>query len=124
MKKHFLLVSMITALLLTSCGNTNSQGDNSGDNSSHDVSQESSQNNSSESSSSSSSSWVDPYVPPEAQTVANDNFTINIPADLSSMSANCKKYVDDMKAQQRRFHQANNSKLGMLTVLKSNREIR
>ena len=103
MKKHFLLVSMITALLLTSCGNTNSQGDNSGDNSSHDASQESSQNNSSESSSSSSSSWVDPYVPPEAQTVANDNFTINIPADLSSMSANCKKYVDDMKAQQRRL---------------------
>ena len=103
MKKHFLLVSMITALLLTSCGNTNSQGDNSGDNSSRDASQESSQNNSSESSSSSSSSWVDPYVPPEAQTVANDNFTINIPADLSSMSANCKKYVDDMKAQQRRL---------------------
>ena len=105
MKKYFLLVSMITALLLTACNGTNSPADSSESSKGENPSEQSQANQSSNVSSdaSSSSSWVDSYVPPETQTVANDNFTINIPADLSSMSANCKKYVDDMKAQQRRL---------------------
>ena len=35
--------------------------------------------------------------------ITNDNFTLLMPNDLSSMSANCKKYVDDMRAQQQRL---------------------
>ena len=35
--------------------------------------------------------------------VSNDNFTINMPNDVSMMSSNCKKYVDDMRAQQKKL---------------------
>ena len=37
----------------------------------------------------------------------NDNFILNMPTDVSMMSANCKKYVDDMRAQQQRLIQEN-----------------
>ena len=95
MKKHVLLFSMIAALALTGCQSGGNKGEetNSG---------EGSQQTSGESNVS-SDTWVDPYVAPQPQTVTGDNFTINIPADLSSMSANSKKYVDDMRAQQRRL---------------------
>ena len=39
------------------------------------------------------------------EEVNNDNFTILMPTNLSSMSDNCKKYVDDMRAQQQRLIQ-------------------
>ena len=35
--------------------------------------------------------------------IINDNFTLLMPNNLSSMSDNCKKYVDDMRAQQQRL---------------------
>ena len=96
MKKHVLLFSMIAALVLSGCQNNASGGDenNSGDEG---------QTSADASGQPASSQWVDSYVPPEPETITGDNFTINIPADLSSMSANSKKYVDDMRAQQRRL---------------------
>ena len=89
MKKHIVLLSMIAALSLSGCqlgpnqsGDGDSDGGNNDDSSSLPILITSSQ---------------------EPQTITGDNFTINIPADLSSMSANCKKYVDDMRAQQKRL---------------------
>ena len=106
MKKHFLLFSIITALSLTGCnfGGQESGGEESKEpaSSETDVSNPTSSETAS-SAASSSDNWVDPYVAPQPQTITGDNFTINIPADLSSMSPNCKKYVDDMRAQQRRL---------------------
>ena len=110
MKKHLILLSMIAALALSGCNFGNSTGGGSRKSKSSSSADESGENSNAQSSgsassgeSSSSSSWIDPYVPPEEQTVTGDNFTITIPADLSSMSANCKQYVDDMRAQQRRL---------------------
>ena len=37
----------------------------------------------------------------------NDNFILDMPTDVSMMSANCKKYVDDMRAQQQILIQEN-----------------
>ena len=42
-------------------------------------------------------------LPDSPKEVANDNFTLTMPEDRSSMSANCKKYIDDMRAQQQRL---------------------
>ena len=39
------------------------------------------------------------------ENMSDDNFAITLPTDASSMSANCKKYVDDMRAQQQRLIQ-------------------
>ena len=113
MKKHVLLISMIAALTLTGCGKSSNEpakeSDNKPEQSSiieqiSDSEEQSTPKDSSISpSSKESSSWEDSYVPPEEQVVTGDNFTINIPADLSSMTANCKKYIDDMRAQQRRL---------------------
>ena len=38
-----------------------------------------------------------------SKEVKNDNFTLVIPTDLSSMTSNCKKYIDDMRAQQKKL---------------------
>ena len=81
MKNHLLLLSMIAVLSITACTN-NAQ----------------------------TSSLVN-EVPPqstenpvsEEQGVKNNNFTIEEPTDVSSMSSNCKQYVDDMRAQQKRL---------------------
>ena len=85
MKKPFILLSMIAALAITGCQQNNNgggqQSGGEGDESSNPIS------GSSE----------------EEQIITGDNFTITVPADLSSMSANCKKYVDDMRTQQKRY---------------------
>ena len=108
MKKHLILLSMIAALALSGCELSPSEGSSRSkkSKSSADTSENSDDTSGASSESSnpdSSSSWEDDYVPPEPQTITGDNFTLNIPADLSSMSANCKQYVDDMRAQQRRL---------------------
>ena len=41
----------------------------------------------------------------DSTVISGDKFSITIPGDLSSMSANCKAYVDDMRAQQQRLLQ-------------------
>ena len=78
MKKQILFFSMIAVLALTGCQSNNNNG-NEGSNSGNPSSGE--------------------------KTVSNDNFIVTIPEDLSSMTANCKKYVDDMRAQQKRLLQ-------------------
>ena len=90
MKKHLLFVSMIAALCITGCNF------NQGDKDTSSKEQSSSINESSSGDESSSSSA------PKQET-KNDNFTLLEPNDLSSMSSNCKKYVDDMRAQQKKL---------------------
>ena len=103
MKKYFLLLSMVAALSLTGCNLIGStERETPPLPGSEDLSSEG-EENSANSIAASSDTWTDSYVAPQPQTITGDNFTINIPADLSSMSANCKKYVDDMRAQQRRL---------------------
>ena len=67
-------------------------------NSSSDIKSSSNDNSSEDKSSSSKSSE-------SKQEAVGDNFTIMIPNDLSMMSENCKQYVDDMRAQQKRLIQ-------------------
>ena len=98
MKKSLLFVSMIAALCITGC-NTN-QGDSksaSNPESSQPSEASNSGSNSEESSNPSSSSEA------PKEEVKNDNFTLLNPNNLSSMSPNCKKYVDDMRAQQKKL---------------------
>ena len=100
MKKSLLFVSMIAALCITGC-NTN-QGDNksaSNPASSQPSEASNSGSNSEESSNPSSSSEA------PKEEVKNDNFTLLNPNNLSSMSPNCKKYVDDMRNQQKKLLQ-------------------
>ena len=100
MKKSLLFVSMIAALCITGC-NTN-QGDNksaSNPESSQPSEASNSGSNSEESSNPSSSSEA------PKEEVKNDNFTLLNPNNLSSMSPNCKKYVDDMRNQQKKLLQ-------------------
>ena len=81
MKNHLLLLSMIAVLSITAC-TKNAQ-------TSSLVNEVPPQ------------STEDPFS--EEQGVKNDNFTIEEPTDVSSMSSNCKQYVDDMRAQQKRL---------------------
>ena len=106
MKKSLLLFSMIAALCVTGCSGVstseNSQGTNEPSESSNvDPVNPSSSNNDESSNSASSSSQ--PAAPKEE--VKNDNFTLLKPNNLSSMSNNCKQYVDDMRTQQRKLIQ-------------------
>ena len=57
------------------------------------------------SSSSSSSSSKSSKSSESKEEVAGDNFTMLMPNNLSSMSDNCKQYVDDMRAQQKKLIQ-------------------
>ena len=49
------------------------------------------------------SSSIIPISYESKNEIINDNFTLLMPNNLSSMSDNCKKYVDDMRAQQQRL---------------------
>lgn len=100
MKKSLLFVSMIAALCIAGC-NTN-QGDSksvSNPESSQPSEASNSDSNSEESSNPSSSSEA------PKEEVKNGNFTLLNPNNLSSMSPNCKKYVDDMRNQQKKLLQ-------------------
>lgn len=100
MRKSLLFVSMIAALCITGC-NTN-QGDNksAGNSASSQPSEASNSGSNSEESSNPSSSSEAPK-----EEVKNDNFTLLNPNNLSSMSPTCKKYVDDMRNQQKKLLQ-------------------
>ena len=87
MKKTTLtILSIATVLALASCSNGSSP-----------VSKDESDKNAISESSSL------PIEFSSKQEVINENFTVLVPNDLSSMSANCKKYVDDMRAQQKKL---------------------
>ena len=100
MKKSLLFVSMIAALCITGC-NTN-QGDSKSA-SNPESSQPSEASNSGSNSEGSSNPSSSSEAPKEE--VKNDNFTLLNPNNLSSMSPNCKKYVDDMRNQQKKLLQ-------------------
>ena len=88
MKKSLLFVSMIAALCITGCNNSGSNTPSPS--ASSDVS-----------TSEQSSNPTNSAAPKEE--IKNDNFTLLNPNDLSSMSPNCKKYVDDMRNQQKKL---------------------
>ena len=127
MKKHILLISVIAALSLAACATSgqSSKEDSKIDETSivdegsdisevHDSSA-STKSSSSEKSSSekSSSEKTSSEVPisssssenPKPEGESNENFTLMGIDNLSSMSLNCKKYVDDMRAQQKKLIQ-------------------
>ena len=95
MKKSLLFVSMIAALCITGCNNGGSSNTPT-PSASSDVS--TSGDTSGESSNPASSSSE-----ASKEEVKNDFFTLLTPTNLSSMSPNCKKYVDDMRAQQKKL---------------------
>ena len=88
MKKSLLFVSMIAALCITGCNNSGSNSSSPSASSDASTSEQSSNPTSSEAS---------------KEEIKNANFTLLNPTNLSSMSPNCKKYVDDMRAQQKKL---------------------
>ena len=120
MKKSVFLLVAVTALVLSGCQigpNSTSEGEisssltedsNSSETdvksssqsgkstgSSHSIGHSSS-NSKSNSSSSGSSSQT-----PAGDHVDNDYFSIYVPEDTSMLTSNCKKYIDDMRAQEK-----------------------
>ena len=92
MKKHLLFVSMIAALTITGC-NIN-HADNDSTSKDPATTSETSQN-------SDGSEQSSNPIESSKEEIKNEFFTLLTPNNLSSMSPNCKKYVDDMKAQQK-----------------------
>ena len=112
MKKNRLSVFSISiALVLSACAGNNAPQSNNTPNSKDDNnstinidnSQNNSENNTSDGNNSSEQSSSSSQESKEE--IDNDNFTVLVPTNLSSMSDNCKKYVDDMRAQQQRLIQ-------------------
>ena len=90
MKKSLLFVSMIAALLLSGCNNVQPANSDA--------------SNADQSSLPQDESSI-PISYEAKEEVINNNFTLLKPNNLSSMSYNCKKYVDDMRAQQKKLIQ-------------------
>ena len=85
-KTKISILSVAAVLVLTSCANNSSvQPSNN------------TTNNEQQSSS------IIPISYEAHSEVSNDNFTLLVPTDVSSMSHNCKQYVDDMREQQQRL---------------------
>ena len=92
-KKIFLSALMLLSLCVTACqGKPDSE-----DQSSHEEPPTTSDVSSSEEESNNT----------EPTIVEGDNFKLIISADKSMMSSNCKQYVDDMRAQQKKLLQEN-----------------
>ena len=85
---------MIAALTITGCNNGGSNTNTPSASNDASTSGDTSGESSNPASSSSEAS---------KEEVKNDFFTLLTPNNLSSMSPNCKKYVDDMKAQQKKL---------------------
>ena len=83
-KTKISILSAAVVLVLSSCAGTSSQATNNQDNQDQ-------------------SSSIIPVSYESKEEIINDNFTLLMPKDLSSMSTNCKKYIDDMRAQQQRL---------------------
>ena len=122
MKKTTISVlSIAIALVLSACAgnsaqpnsqtsknvenNTSAAINNSNENSDKSASINSSSDNKSSSDNVTSSNSASSQSSESKEEVDNDNFTLLVPNDLSSMSSNCKKYVDDMRAQQKKLIQ-------------------
>lgn len=106
MKKSLLLLSMIAALCASGCSHSvpsSSEQEQSNPAFTSNETSKSEDSNNPSSSVEPASSSEEPAAP--KQELKNDNFTLLLPNDLSSMSKNCKKYVDDMRAQQKKLIQ-------------------
>ena len=96
-KKVILSALMLLSLCVTACSNKPSEQDNS------DLEPTTSDIVSSDEASSSVESESESE--PEPTIIEGVNFDLSISGDLSMMSSNCKKYVDDMRAQQKKLIQ-------------------
>ena len=126
MKKSVFLLVAVAALVLTGCqfgpnsfdeededssslneDSTTSQNagrsSTSQNNGRTSTSQNTGRSSSSSSSKSSSSNSSSSSHTPSGEHIDNDYFSIYVPEDTSMMSSNCKKYVDDMRNQQRKY---------------------
>ena len=108
-KKIFLSALMLLSLCVSACGGKPSNGDNSSneENSAtidccYPIEPSSEEEKSSEEI---SSSEEEPSSSTEPTVVEGDNFKLIVSGDNSMMSSNCKKYVDDMRAQQKKLIQ-------------------
>ena len=105
------ILSIAFALVLSSCAlspkktskDNASDADNSNTSAAVNTSADTNTSGSEDNSSNSNSNGGNQSS--EKEETKNDNFTILVPNDLSSMSSNCKKYVDDMRAQQKKLIQ-------------------
>ena len=99
-----------TSSNVSSSSATSSNQTSSSSRSSSSSSSSSSAKSSSSSASSSSqapATSVEPISSPEPTTLPGEDFTLSVDGNLSMMSLNCKKYVDDMRAQQQRLIEEN-----------------
>ena len=103
------ILSIAFALVLPACSNNSAKPDgkdnNGNSNNSVAVNTSADTNTSGSEDNSSNSNSNGGNQSSEKEETKNDNFTILVPNDLSSMSPNCKKYVDDMRAQQKKLIQ-------------------
>ena len=95
------VLSAAIALVLTSCGNNSNQPNNTDGNTNNDQ-----------------SSSIIPISYYAQTEITNDNFTLLVPKNLSSMSDNCKQYVDDMRAQQQKLIEEKGEELPRLISLR------
>ena len=89
MKKGFILLSIIASLTFASCGGKGGQPNGSSDGG----------NNSTETTSGEQTGDSSNVSSKKSEGPSNKNFTLLEPSNLSSMSPNCQKYVDDMRTQ-------------------------
>ena len=103
------ILSIAFALVLSACANNSAKPDskdnNGNSNNSAAVNTSADTNTSGSEDNNSNSNGNGGNQSSEKEETKNDNFTILVPNDLSSMSSNCKKYVDDMRAQQKKLIQ-------------------
>ena len=119
MKRNFLLVSIIATLAMTGCGKGSENTSKEPEKDSSSIKEDSTSNNpttstshytglsinNSNATSNNQSSNTISSSSKKTEGETNENFTLYVPDDLSSMSKNCKKYVDDMRAQQKKLIQ-------------------
>ena len=119
MKRNFLLVSIIATLAMTGCGKGSESTSKEPEKDSSSIQEDSTSNNlttstshytglsinNSSATSNNQSSNTASSSSKKTEGETNENFTLYVPDDLSSMSKNCKKYVDDMRAQQKKLIQ-------------------
>ena len=101
-KKIFLSAVMLLSLCVTACGNKPNSEDKPSkeeDSSITELTSISYVDDSSEEESSGEQS----SAPIESSVIEGENFSLIISGDNSMMSSNCKQYVDDMRAQQRKL---------------------
>ena len=101
-KKIFLSAIMLLSLCVTACGNKPNSEDKPSkeeDSSITELTSISYVDDSSEEESSKEQS----SAPIESSVIEGENFSLIISGDNSMMSSNCKQYVDDMRAQQRKL---------------------